>query len=65
MKNQTGVTDWQYETQQIGGINISANDDLSKFRAGTAQVAPMFMFNYGGNATGDVTKVSHLYFEKI
>lgn len=65
MKNQTGVTDWQYETQQIGGINISANEDLNKFRAGTAQVAPMFMFNYGGNATGDVTKVSHLYFEKI
>ena len=65
MKNQTGVTDWQYETHQISGINISANDDLSKFRAGTAQVAPMFMFNYGGNAPGDTTKVSNLYFEKI
>ena len=65
MRNQTGVTDWQYATQQISGINIGANDDLSKFRAGTAQVAPMFMFNYGGNATGDVTKVSNLYFEKI
>ena len=64
-KNQTGVTDWQYETQQIGGINISANDDLSKFRAGTAYIAPMFIFNYGGTSVGDVTKVSNLYFEKI
>lgn len=65
MRSQTGTTDWQYETQQISGVNIGNSDDLSKFRAGTASIAPLFMFNYGGNATGDVTKVSNLYFEKI
>ena len=65
MNGKTGTTQWEYQTQDIVGINTSANDDLSKFRAGTAYIAPMFIFNYGGNATGDVTKVSNLYFEKI
>lgn len=65
MLNQTGTTQWEYQSQETSGVNISNTDNFTQFRAGTAYIAPMFIFNYGGTSTGDVTKVSNLYFEKI
>ena len=65
MSGKTGTTQWEYQAQEIVGINTSSSDDFTKFRAGTAYVAPLFIFNNGGASTGDVTKVSNLYFEKI
>lgn len=63
--DKTGTTQWEYQAQEIVGINTSSSDDFTKFRAGTAYVAPLFIFNHGGASTGDVAKVSNLYFEKI
>jgi hypothetical protein len=65
MNNQSGVTQWEYQAQEIAGINTSGADSNAMFRAGTASIAPIFLFNYGGTSTGDVTKISNLYFEKI
>lgn len=65
MSGKTGTTQWEYQAQEIVGINTSSNDDFTKFRAGTAFIAPLFLFNYGGASTGDATKISNLYFEKI
>lgn len=71
MGGQTGISDWQFNTQTISGIGMSLTnntaEDVSKFRAGTAYIAPVFLINYLGNSanTNDVTKISHLYFEKI
>ena len=65
MTGQTGVTQWGYQAQEMAGINTSNTDNNALFRAGTASIAPVFLFNYGGTSTGDVTKVSNLYFEKI
>ena len=65
MSGKTGTTQWEYQAQEIVGINTSNSDDFTKFRAGTAYVAPLFIFNNGGASTGDITKVSNLYFEKI
>ena len=65
MDSQTGTTEWEYQVQEIAGINTSGADNNALFRAGTASIAPIFLFNYGGTSTGDVTKVSNLYFEKI
>lgn len=65
MSGKTGTTQWEYQAQEIMGINTTGSNDFSKFRAGTAYIAPMFIFNYGGTSVGDVTKVSNLYFEKI
>ena len=44
---------------------INGADSNAMFRAGTASIAPIFLFNYGGTSTGDATKISNLYFEKI
>ncbi|MBE0974974.1 hypothetical protein IH776_27055 [Escherichia coli] len=46
---------------------LTPSDDGVKFRPGTAFIAPSFAFNVGAGtaATGDVTKVSNLYLEKI
>ena len=65
MVGKTGVTQWEYQAQEMAGINTSSADNNALFRAGTASIAPIFLFNYGGTSTGDVTKVSNLYFEKI
>ena len=65
MTNQTGTTQWEYQAQEMGGVNTSNFDNNALFRAGTAFIAPIFLFNSGGTSTGDVTKVSNLYFEKI
>lgn len=65
MTNQSVTTEWGYQAQEIAGINTSGADNNALFRAGTASIAPIFLFNYGGTSTGDVTKVSNLYFEKI
>ena len=65
MAGKTGVTEWGYQAQELAGINTSGADSNAMFRAGTAYVAPLFLFNYGGTSTGDATKISNLYFEKI
>ena len=65
MTNQSGTTQWEYQAQELAGINTSGADSNAMFRAGTASITPIFLFNYGGTSTGDVTKVSNLYFEKI
>ena len=65
MVNKTGTTQWEYQAQEIAGINISNTENYAMFRAGTAFIAPLFIFNYGNNGSGDVAKVSNLYFEKI
>ena len=65
MTNKSGTTQWEYQAQEVAGINTSGADSNAMFRAGTASIAPIFLFNYGGTSTGDVTKVSNLYFEKI
>ena len=65
MVGKTGTTQWEYQAQEMAGINTSSADDNALFRAGTAFIAPLFMFNYGGSSTGDVSKISNLYFEKI
>lgn len=65
MLNRTGTTQWEYQSQEISGVNTSGVDNNALFRAGTASIAPLFLFNYGGTSTGDVTKVSNLYLEKI
>lgn len=65
MVNKTGTTQWEYQAQEIAGINTSNTENIAMFRAGTAFIAPLFIFNYGNNGSGDVAKVSNLYFEKI
>ena len=65
MVNKTGTTQWEYQAQEIAGINTSNTENIAMFRAGTAFIAPLFIFNYGNNSSGDVAKVSNLYFEKI
>ena len=65
MGNKTGTIQWEYQAQEISGINTSNTENLAGFRAGTAFIAPLFIFNYGGSSTGDVSKISNLYFEKI
>ena len=65
MVNKTGTTQWEYQAQEIAGINMSNTENIAMFRAGTAFIAPLFAFNYGNNGSGDVAKVSNLYFEKI
>lgn len=65
MVNKTGTTQWEYQAQEISGINTSNTDNIARFRAGTAFIAPLFIFNYGGRGTGDVSKISNLYLEKI
>ena len=65
MLNQSGTTEWGYQAQELAGINRTGADINTMFRAGTASIAPIFLFNYGGTSTGDVTKISNLYFEKI
>jgi hypothetical protein len=65
MANQTGTSQWEYQAQEIAGINTSNDDIITAFRAGTASIAPLFLFNHTGTSTGDVTKISNLYFEKI
>ena len=65
MVNKTGTTQWEYQAQEISGINTSNTENLAGFRAGTAFIAPLFIFNHGGSSTGDVSKISNLYFEKI
>ena len=65
MANKSVTTEWEYQAQEIAGINTSGADNNALFRAGTASIAPIFLFNNGGTSTGDVTKVSNLYFEKI
>lgn len=65
MRGQIGVTQWEYQSQEISGVNTTINDNNLMFRAGTAYIAPLFWFNDGGESTGDVTKVSNLYFEII
>ena len=65
MNNKTGTTQWEYQAQEMAGINTSSADSNAMFRAGTASITPIFLFNYGGTSTGDVTKVSNIYFEKI
>lgn len=61
----TGITEWEFASVEMQGINTTSQDSDTKFRAGTAYIAPLFLFNLGGESTGDVTKVSNLYFEKI
>ena len=61
MKNKVGNTDWLYATLDISGMG-NAN---TNFWAGTASVSPLILFSNGADGTGDVTKVSNLYFEKI
>ena len=63
--SKTGTLDWQLKTVEISGFSPATGDSTTSFRAGTAYVAPFFLFNNGGVSTGDITKVSHLYFEKI
>ena len=65
MLNQSGTTEWGYQAQELAGINRTGADINAMFRAGTASIAPIFLFNYGGTSTGDATKISNLYFEKI
>ena len=65
MLNQSGTTEWGYQAQELAGINRTGADINEMFRAGTASIAPLFLFNYGGISTGDATKISNLYFEKI
>ena len=66
MVNKTGTTQWEYQAQEMEGVNTSGVDSSAMFRAGTVFIAPIFLLNYGGTtSTGDVTKVSNLYFEKI
>ena len=65
MVNKTGTTQWEYQAQEMAGINMSNTENVAMFRAGTAFIAPLFIFNYGSNGSGDVAKVSNLYFEKI
>ena len=65
MVNKTGTTQWEYQAQEIAGINTSNTENIAMFRAGTAFIAPLFIFNHGNNGSGDVAKVSNLYFEKI
>ena len=65
MSNKSGTTQWEYQSQEIAGINTSGADNNALFRPATAYVTPMFLFNSGSTSTGDVTKVSNLYFEKI
>ena len=67
LKGKTGITDWEYESKEISGLALTPADDGVKFRPGTAFIAPSFAFNVqaGTAATGDVTKVSNLYLEKI
>ena len=63
MSGQSGITQWTYFTNTIGGINLSDGElDNSKFRAGTAYIAP---FHTGTVNAGDYFKFSHHYFEKI
>ena len=62
MSGKTGITPWTYFTSTISGVNTTGKDDVSKFRAGTAYVAPFCM---GNPKAGDVFKLSHHYFEKI
>ena len=64
LKGQTGTTQWEYQSQEIAGFNLTG-DSNTAFRPATAYVTPFFLFNNAGTSTGDVTKVSHLYFEKI
>ena len=65
MVGKTGVTQWEYQAQEIAGINTSSADNNALFRAGTASIAPLFLFNHSGASTGDITKISNLYLEKI
>ena len=65
MVNKTGTTQWEYQAQEISGINTSGTDSNAMFRAGTASITPIFLFNHSGTSTGDATKISNLYFEKI
>lgn len=67
LKGQIATTNWEYESKEIANIALTSSDDGVKFRAGTAFIAPSFAFNVqaGTAATGDVTKVSNLYLEKI
>jgi hypothetical protein len=65
MTNKSGTTQWEYQSQEIAGINTSGADNNALFRPATAYVTPFFLFNNAGTSTGDVTKVSNLYFEKI
>lgn len=67
LREQTGITDWEYESKEISNMALTPSDDGVKFRPGTAFIAPSFAFNVqaGTAATGDVTKVSNLYLEKI
>lgn len=62
---RTGTLDWELKTVEISGFSPATTDAQTSFRAGTAYIAPFFLFNIGGTSTGDITKVSHLYFEKI
>ena len=64
LKGQTGTTQWEYQSQEIAGFNLTG-DSNATFRPATAYVTPLFLFNNAGTSTGDVTKVSNLYFEKI
>ena len=64
LRGRTGTTQWEYQSQEIAGFNLTGDSDTT-FRPATAYVAPLFMFNNVGTSTGDVTKVSNLYFEKI
>lgn len=61
---KTGTTQWEYQSQEIAGFSLTG-DSNATFRPATAYVAPLFLFNNAGTSTGDVTKVSNLYFEKI
>lgn len=65
MSGRTGVTQWEYSEVEMQGINVTSEDIDTKFRAGTAYIAPIFLFNLGGESTGDITRVSNLYLEKI
>ena len=65
LSGKTGTTQWEYQAQEISGVNTTQTESYTMFRAGTAYIAPFFMFNQSGTSTGDVTKVSNLYFEKI
>ena len=62
-----GITQWDFTQVELSGIAMTETDDNTKFRAGTASIAPIFAFNLGAtaNSANDITKVSNLYFEKI
>lgn len=66
MHGQTGSTEWIHREATIRGVAVDGSNLGSKFRAGTAFIKPLFLFNHSSGATqNDEVRVSGLWWEKV